>query len=134
MFIVVGFIVIIVGIVICYIHKSRISKSETHYGTIINLQEKFMYHYGVFTKYCRPVVKYSNGFKEIIAEHYKIIKFINLRHGEGATVLINVDPLMPKSFYFADEERNFPFEAIIAFAFGVTFIVFGIIIEAIILL
>lgn len=114
-------------------HKSRISGSETYYGTIIDLQEKFGYHYRAFTKYCRPVVKYSNGSKEIIAEYYKVIKFINLRHGEGETVLINVDPHMPKSFYFADEERSFSFEAIIAFAFGAVFIIFGIIIEFLIL-
>ena len=114
-------------------HKSRISGSETYYGTIIDLQEKIGYHHRVLAKYCRPLVKYSNGSKEIIAEHYEVIKFINLRHDKGETVLINVDPRMPKSFYFTDEERSISFKAIIAFAFGAVFIVSGIIIEFLIL-
>lgn len=133
MFIVVGFIAVIVGIIISYMHKSRISGAETYYGTIIDLQEKFGYRYRTFSKYCRPLVKYSNGSKEIIAEHYEIIKFINLRHDKGETVLINVDPRMPKSFYFADEERSYSHKAIIAFVFGAVFIVSGIIIEFLIL-
>ncbi len=80
-----------------------------------------------------PLVKYSNGSKNIIAEHYNYMKSINLNHSKGETVLINVDPQMPKSFYFVDEETRVSYESVAAFAVGAAFIAVGIIMEILIL-
>lgn len=129
MFIVVGFIAVLIGIFFCYAHKNRTENSETYHGIIIGIQEKVVCRGGIIRKDYRPLVKYSNGSKDIIAEHYNYMKLINLNHGKGETVLINVNPKMPKSFYFADEETRVSYEAIAAFAVGAAFIIVGIIME-----
>lgn len=129
-FIIFGIGAVALGVFFMYVHKSRRENSESYCGTVIGMLDKMVVRSGIAYKVYCPVVKYSNGSKDIIAEHHNYIKSINLHCRVGDNVLIFADPRMPKCFWLSEELTNVCYEAVAAFIAGGALIAVGIIMAA----
>ncbi|HRR75440.1 MAG: hypothetical protein IJK31_08860 [Ruminococcus sp.] len=108
-------------------HTDRIKDAQPYTAEIISLQERTRVRRGMaYTEY-RPMVKYNNGSKEIIAEHYNGIRAVNCGYQQGETVTIFADKRLPKSFFFPEENHKISYEAVVAFIAAGLLVIFGII-------
>lgn len=128
------FALIAVGIGLFFqkIHTDRIKDAVPYTAVVINLQEKITYRRGIaYTQY-RPMVKYNNGSKDIIAEHYIAMRTINFSCQPGDTVTVFADPRLPKSFFFPEENHKLSYEALVAYIAAGLLMVCGIIMFSVI--
>lgn len=130
-FIIFGIAAFALGAFFLYAHKSRVDNCESYCGTVIGMLDKMVIRRGIAYKVYCPVVKYSNGSRDIIAEHHNYMKSINLHCREGDTVLIFADPRMPKRFWFSEEFTNVCYEAVAAFIAGGALTAVGIIMASV---
>ena len=96
-------------------HTDRIKDAQPFTAEVINRQEKITVRRGMSYTVCRPMVRYNNGSKDVIAEHYNSIRAINCQYHQGDTVTVFVDKRMPKSFFFPEENHKLSYEALVAF-------------------
>lgn len=129
-FIIFGVAAVALGAFFLYAHKSRRENSESYCGTVIGMLDKMVVRSGITYKVYCPVVKYSNGSRDITAEHHNYMKSVNLNCHVGDDVLIFADPRMPKSFWFSDELTNVCYEAVAAFIAGGVLVAVGIFMAA----
>ena len=116
-----------IGLFLQKCHTDRVKDAQPFTAEVINRQEKIAVRRGMSYTECRPMVRYNNGSKDVIAEHYNSIRAINCQYHQGDTVTIFVDKRMPKSFFFPEENHKISYEAVVAFVAAGLLLIFGII-------
>ncbi|NLT08792.1 MAG: hypothetical protein GXY08_04740 [Ruminococcus sp.] len=120
-------IAVCIGLFLQKCHTDRIKDAQPYTAEIISLQERTRVRRGMaYTEY-RPMVKYNNGSKDIIAEHYIGIRAVNCNYQQGETVTIFADKRLPKSFFFPEENHKLSYEAVVAFIAAGLLLLLGII-------
>jgi hypothetical protein len=130
-FLIFGALILAFGLFICYAKSEQLKGAETVSGVITGfLEKKQRSKYVIETVYC-PVVEYEKNGRKMTAEHYEYFRSLTLRHSQGETVLIYVDPHMPKKFYFIDDCKGADLKGIAVAACGAVILIFGLIALAI---
>lgn len=111
------FVMIAVGMGVFFqkCHTDRIKGAVPYTAEVISLQEKITYRRGVAYTMYRPMVRYNNGSKDIIAEHYMPMRAINFSCQPGDTLTVFADPRLPKSFFFPEGNHKLSYEALVCF-------------------
>lgn len=116
-----------IGLFLQKCHADRIQNAIPYTAVVINLQERIAIRRGMsYTQY-RPLVKYSNGSKDILAEHHSGIRAILCNCQPGDNITIFADPRMPKSFFFPEEKHKLSYGALVAFIIAGLLLLCGII-------
>lgn len=119
-----GLIILCIGIILCIIKSTRLSRAEQFPAVIIGLRDKTISAGGRITRIFCPVVKYTMYGKKRTAEHYTYVKMTDYRRHDGDKVNVLINRRFPKVFYFADEQLPRSTE-------GIAFVAAGIVLAAV---
>lgn len=112
-----GLLAIVAGAIVCHCHRETIDSAESYSGEVVGIRERIVVRMHSITKQYRPEVKFNLNGKTHFAEHHRYSQVI--LHDVGETVIVCVNPKMPKYFYYADEEQQHSLPGIIMIACGV---------------
>lgn len=112
-----GLLAIAAGVIVCHCHRETIDSAESYSGEVVSISERIVTWTHVIYKEYRPEVKFKLNGKTYFAEHHRYSQVI--LHDVGETVIVCVNPKMPKYFYYADEERRNSLPGIILIICGV---------------
>lgn len=126
-FLIFGTLILAFGIFMCYAKNEELKGAETVSAVITGFLEKKQHSkYIIETVYC-PIAEYEKNGKKITAEHHEYFNSLTLRHSQGETVLIYVDPHMPKKFYFIDDRKGVDLKGVAVAVSGAVILIFGLI-------
>ena len=128
-FIIFGIFFAYMGLRICCNKINFLKKAVTIQGTVVGFLKKLS-DSGTYLDphylYC-PVVKYMhNGIKHT-AEYYDYVKGHKLKFNIGDTILILVDPSIPKKFMLISDNKYLEPSGLFIMFSGMVFIISGII-------
>lgn len=112
-----GLLEIAAGAIVYYCHRKTIDSAESYSGEVVRINEKIVAWIPVISMEYRPEVKFKLNGKTHFAEHHRYSQVI--LHDVGETVIVCVNPKMPKYFYYADEERRYSLPGLIMIFCGV---------------
>lgn len=112
-----GLMEIVAGAIVCHCHRETIDSAESYSGEVVGISERIVVRMHAITTIYRPEVKFMLNGKTHFAEHHRYSQVI--LHDVGETVIVCVNPKMPKYFYYADEERRYSLPGIILIICGV---------------
>ena len=116
-FFIFGLIAAAAGLIICRFHKESVNSTESFSGVVTGISEKILPQGHLLVKKYRPVVKFTMNGRTYTADHHKYSQII--LHNVGETVIICVNPQMPKYFCYAEEEQPNSLIGIILISCGI---------------
>ncbi len=115
-FFIFGLLAIAAGAFVCHCHREMIDSAENFTGEVVEISERIVVRFHSVTKQYRPQIKFTMKGKTYFADHHRYSQVI--LHDVGETVIVCVNPRMPKYFYYADEEQQHSLPGIILIASG----------------
>lgn len=127
-FFILGLLAIAAGAFVCHCNRETIDSAESFTGEVVGFSERIVVRFHSVIKQYRPQIKFTMKGKTYFADHHKYSQII--LHDVGETVIVCVDPRMPKYFYYADEEQQHSLSGIILIACGAFFCAASLIFSA----